>query len=367
MKNLVIVSCLCLLSACRYEPQSEGSEEFDTNVALDLSLEQAERLSALPLKCLEREYPNKLGQVLADSSELSEPSAIHPAFYGCFDWHSAVHGTWMMSRLMREFPGMDQGLMKSVVSRLITTENILQEIKFFESQYNGNFERTYGWAWLLRLHGEYLQWDDSLGQALAANLEPLADYIVVKYKVFLPKLQYPLRTGEHGNTAFGLSLALDYAKRTQNKALIDLISSKSKQFYIKDKKVNLALEPSGFDFLSPIFEEINLMRKVLPKGEYLQWLKQFLPSLYETDFFLSPVRVSDRSDGKLVHLDGLNLSRAWCLYAISGSDKSLSHLKKIADNHLEAALSTIVDDKYIGEHWLASFALHALLERERVR
>lgn len=367
MRNRISILLLVALTACQYPPQTTQEEDFEGNVALALSIEQAERLTALPMKCLEQEYPNKLNQVLGDSTDLQPPSALHPAFYGCFDWHSSVHGTWMMARLMREFPKMEQDTMRQVLSRLLTTENILTEVAYFESKHNKNFERTYGWAWMLKLHGELLKWEDSLGQALSENVEPLADFIADKFMEFLPKLQQPLRSGEHVNTAFGLSMAYDYAKFTEHKQLKALIESRARDYFLQDKGANLAFEPSGFDFLSPIFEEINLMRKVLPRGEFLSWLKQFLPSIYDKGMELRPLKVADRSDGKLVHLDGLNMSRAWCLYAISGADKSLGHLKILADKHLEASLPQIVDGEYMGEHWLASFALHALLERERIR
>lgn len=367
MKNLAYMVFVLLLGACQYPPQEDGKADFDANVGLVITEKQARELSELPLACLNREFPNKLGQVLGDSEALQTPKQLHPAFFGCFDWHSAVHGTWMMVRLAKEFPRMKQDTIRTVLAKQITTENIMGEIAFFESEYNENFERTYGWAWLLKLHGELLTWNDSLGQALAANLEPLADFIVGKYEEFLPKLSLPLRSGEHINTAFGMSFAYDYAKKVDNQKIKVLIEEKAKLLYLNDKNANLSFEPSAYDFLSPSLEEVNLMRRVLTKDQFMQWLAKFLPEMFKPDFDIEPQKVIDREDGKLVHMDGLNLSRAWCLYAISRVDPKLGHLKILADKHLEASLDKIIDGSYAGEHWLASFALHALLERERVR
>lgn len=330
-----------------------------------LTLEQAERFIALPLKCAQQEYPNKLGQVLNDKEDLHAPSELHPAFYGCFDWHSSVHGHWLMVTVLKQFPSISQASKaRLVLHQQLTQEHIQREIQFFNTTNNGSFERMYGWAWILKLQQELDTWDDSLGKVCATNLRPLSDFLCVKYYAFLPKLVYPIRTGEHTNTAFGLTFAYDYAVHTHNDTLRQLIEQRSKDFYWKDRNYSLSFEPSGYDFLSPAFEEIDLMRRILPNSDFQLWMKRFLPEIFTKKFELTPTKVSDRTDGKLVHLDGLNFSRAWCLYQMSLTSKRLSFLRKVADDHLNTSLSNITDGDYMGEHWLASFALLAVLNRE---
>lgn len=331
-----------------------------------LTIEEANRLAALPLKCMQQEYPYKLGQVLNDSSDLHTPYELHPAFYGCFDWHSSVHGHWLLVRLLKAFPEL-QGAeeIRTKLGTNLSAENILREISYFQTKHNGSFERTYGWAWLLKLHQELLSWEDPQGKILAENLQPLADTICEKYLRFLPKLVYPIRTGDHINTAFGLTFAFDYAVFTQRTDLEQAIRSRAIVFYGNDRGYTLAFEPSGYDFLSPGLEEMDLMRRILQKEDFEKWLKRFLPVLFDKKMQLAPGKVNDRSDGHLVHLDGLNFSRAWCLYALADSGKRFAHLRTIADKHVAHSLPSIVDGDYMGEHWLASFALVALLERER--
>jgi hypothetical protein len=323
-------------------------------------LDQAEKIVQLPLNCVQREFPNKLGQVLNDTTELLAPSVLHPAFYGCFDWHSAVHGQWLMVRLLKDFPNLNQvQQVKLVLSQQLTASNIEREIAFFKSTNNQSFERTYGWAWILKLQQELETWNDTMAKTLATNLLPLSQLLCTNYQLFLPKLCYPIRSGEHTNTAFGLAFAYDYAIHSKNDTLRHVIEQRARAFYLLDKNCNLAYEPSGYDFLSPAFEEIDLMRRILPTKEFTHWLKRFIPELYDHDFQLTPGKVGDRSDGKLVHLDGLNFSRAWCLNALSKLPH-LSHLQPIAFNHLNASLPAIHDGDYMGEHWLASFAILAL-------
>ncbi len=356
---------ILLLSSCVYELPNDDIQIGSRKISLLLDVPQANRLAQLPLKCMLQEYPNKLGQVLGDSTDLKSPRALHPAFYGCFDWHSSVHGHWMLVRLMKEFPDMDQLEIRENLAQQLTKENIQTEMAFFKSEHNGSFERTYGWAWLLKLHGELLTHNDSLSQTMAKNVQPLADLLVKEMTHFLPKLTHPLRSGEHVNTAFALSIAYDYSIVRQNKAFQKSIVDRAKYFYLKDEDANFDYEPSGFDFLSPILEEVHLMSKILEKRAFKSWLTRFMPKLYNKNYAIQPADVSDRKDGKLVHLDGLNLSRAWCLYSIARKDpKNLSHLRYVADAHLQKSLPSIVDGNYSGEHWLASFALYALLERK---
>lgn len=322
----------------------------------------AEGLVALPLKCAQQEFPNKLGQVLNKSADLARPTELHPAFYGCFDWHSAVHGQWLMVRLLKTYPNLTQAAkIRSILSTQLSEKNIQQEIAFFGVKNNESFERLYGWAWTLKLQQELDTWQDSLGQICAKNLRPLSNLFCQKTNAFLPKLVYPIRTGEHTNTAFGLCFIFDYAVHAENQDLQNNIKKRAIEWYGDDTDYRLQFEPSGYDFLSPAFEEVDLMRRILPKDAFEVWLKKFLPAIYTKQFELLPGKVIDRTDGKLVHLDGLNFSRAWCLYALAHSDKNLKHLELVADKHIEASLPNIVDGDYMGEHWLATFAVLSLM------
>ena len=337
-----------------------------TNSHLELTTREASRMASLPLKCLQQEYPNKLGQVLNDASALASPQTLHPAFYGCFDWHSSVHGHWLLVRLLRQFPQLPEApMIRKRLGEQLTQANIAAEVAFFQTKHNESFERTYGWAWVLKLHAELLMWNDPDAVKWAANLRPLANMISTKYCTFLPKLVYPIRSGEHINTAFGLTFAYDYAVLISNDSLKQAITERARAFYLPDVNYPLSYEPSGYDFLSGGLEEMDLMRRVLPKTEFEDWLRRFLPQLYDPTFQLAPGTVSDRSDGKLVHLDGLNFSRAWCLYGLAASNEQFAHLRAVADQHLAHSLPSVTDGDYMGEHWLASFAVLALIERAK--
>jgi hypothetical protein len=235
----------------------------------------------------------------------------------------------------------------------------LAEVLYFEGEHNKTYERTYGWAWLLKLAEELHGWNDPLAKELEENLQPLTDLIVQKYIEFLPKLNYPIRVGEHPNTAFGLSFAWDYANTVANESLQLAIKNRALYFYKNDVSCPLSWEPGGFDFLSPCLEEAALMLRILPENDYKIWLKSFLPQLNE-NFKLEPGIVSDRMDGKLVHLDGVNFSRAWCLNQIANTYPEYSYLRNIAINHINQSLPSVVDDHYEGGHWLASFAIYSL-------
>jgi hypothetical protein len=326
-----------------------------------LNLEQANRLASLPLKCLQQEYPNKLGQTLVDSSRLRTPSELHPAFYGCFDWHSSVHGHWMLVKLLKLFPDLNRTQeAREKLRANISVANVQGELDYFNRAEETSYERTYGWAWLLKLAQELITWDDPLGKELASNLQPLTDLLVNRYLEFLPKLNYPIRVGEHTNTAFGLTFAWDYAVQTGHLELQDLIRDRAISFYQEDQNCPISWEPSGYDFLSPCLEEIDIMRRVLQPEEFKTWLDLFMPELRSSTFSLTPGVVSDRSDGKLVHLDGVNFSRAWCLYGVAAQFPEYQHLKNMAHQHVNYSLPNIADGGYEGEHWLASFALYAL-------
>jgi hypothetical protein len=329
---------------------------------IQLTLTEATRLAALPLSCMQVEYPNKLNQTLADSTFLKGPKELHPAFYGCFDWHSSVHGHWMLVSLLRQFPELDRAEeIRVKLKENLSPENIATEVAYFFMPENTSFERTYGWAWMLKLAEELLLWDDPLAVKLSANLQPLTDLMVEKYLEFLPKLIYPIRVGEHSNTAFGLSLAYDYAQTADNEKLGQLVRNRALDWFKGDANCPLNWEPSGFDFLSPCFQELDIMRKVLERDQFEEWVKDFMPDLRKDDFKLEPANVSDRSDGKLVHLDGLNFSRAWVLYGlVRDFPDTYGHLIPIANNHITHSLPAIVDDNYEGTHWLGSFAVYAL-------
>ncbi|WP_299224100.1 DUF2891 domain-containing protein [uncultured Psychroserpens sp.] len=331
-----------------------------------IDLSQANRLASLPIHCIQTEYPNKLNQVIGGGEDLKTPQELHPAFYGCFDWHSAVHGHWSLVSLLKQFPELEHAeKMKQMLLENMSKTNIEKEVSYFFGKHNTSYERTYGWAWLLKLAEELHTWDDPVAKELEINLQPLTDLIVGKYLEFLPKLNYPIRVGEHTNTAFGLSFAYDYAKTVENDQLKSLIEKRAKDFYLSDNDCPLSWEPSGFDFLSPCLEEAALMKRVLSTEEFKAWLNDFLPKLKHEDFALDTGRVSDRTDGKLVHLDGVNFSRAWSLNEISRALPEYEHLKNIANQHINYSLPSIVGDSYEGGHWLGSFAIYALNSVER--
>ena len=329
--------------------------------AQNLSLQQANKLASLPLKCLQKEYPNKLNQMLLDSTEILSPKTLHPTFYGCFDWHSSVHGHWSLAYLLKNFDELEnkEKILK-ILEQNLSASNIQNEIFYLQKKHENSFERTYGWTWILKLQHELESSKDQKLVLLSQNLMPLSDLIISNYQTFLPKLLYPIRNGTHTNTAFGLAFAWDYAIFKKNRNLQNSIKQNALRLFLKDKNAPFNWEPSGTDFLSPNMEEISIMRRILPKKDFLKWLKTFAPSLFHKKFTWDVAKVSDRTDGHLVHLDGLNFSRAWNFYELIGQyPKQFSHLLPIANKHLQYSLPTITDGNYEGEHWLASFALHA--------
>lgn len=362
-KNILATICILLiaLSACEAPKEDTPIAERPQVEAPKLTLTEANRLASLPYHCMQTEYPNKLNQTLEDASMLKGPKELHPAFYGCYDWHSSVHGHWSLVYLLKRFSDIDHrdDIMKKLAENM-SADNIKQEVDYFTWKGNSSFERTYGWAWLLKLAEELHTWDTDYARELSANLEPLTQHIVQAYLDFLPKLNYPIRVGEHTNTAFGMSFAYDYAQTVDNLALKNVIEETVKRFYLTDAGCPITWEPSGFDFLSPCLQEADIVRKVLPKAEYKQWLTQFLPQLSSADFTMETGKVSDRADAKLVHLDGVNFSRAWCLYGIAQTLPEYEHLHSLAAEHIQHSLPSIVDDNYSGTHWLGSFALYAM-------
>ena len=337
------------------ETRNPGSLKFD--------LEKAEYLYHFAYECIDQEYPNKLNQVLGDDSYLAPPRALHPAFYGCFDWHSSVHGHWTLVTILNEFPNFQYK--NEIIEKLkknITKENILKEIEYFDDKHNKTYERTYGWAWLLKLDEALREWDSPQSHTLHENLKPLVDLISGKFSEFLDKLIYPIRIGEHNNIAFGMSFAYDYAIK-YDAVLAAKIETKAKEYFLNDCDCPLTWEPGGFDFLSPCLQEAALMQKVLTEKEFEKWLKKFLPKFEKNPSkFMEVAIVTDRSDGKLAHLDGLNFSRAWCLFEMG---KALDNQKLIdfGNEHFNYSYNKMDSGEYAGAHWLASFAVYALKKK----
>jgi len=334
-----------------------------------LTLATASAWARLPLRCIERQYPNKPEHVMNNADDVRAPQLLHQAFYGCYDWHSAVHAHWMLIRLLRLFPDLPEASqIRLVLNRSFTPEHIQNEVKYLDEPNRKTFERTYGWAWLLKLSEELRRWNDPDAHRWATNLEPLAQAIGKLYKDFLPRQTYPIRTGVHPNTAFGLALALDYARAAGVKDFEQMLIERARFYFEKDQNYPAAWEPGGEDFLSPALIEADLMRRVMPPEEFRGWFKRFLPGLNSNASLLKPAMVTDRSDPKLVHLDGLNLSRAWCMLGITRAlprnDHLVKALRESAQAHLQATLPEIASGHYEGEHWLATFAVYALSEEQ---
>jgi len=348
---------------------NDRAGDLPENDDLDLDYQTVSQLASLPLHCHGVEYPNKLNQVLQNETELLSPSELHPIFYGCFDWHSSVHGHWLLARAAALFPNTDLAQnVTTVFNKQFTTEKVEQELKYFQRKTASHFERTYGWAWLLKLQEELEKSALETGSTWNIILRPLTDHVVSTWKTFLPKLVYPVRVGEHTNSAFGLALALDYARTTgvQDETFDTLITSNSTDFYRTEQLCPINYEPSGFDFLSPCLQEADLMVRVIQDQEdFTGWLQTFLPQLFDPEYDLQPGEVVDRTDGKLVHLDGVNFSRAWSLYGLAkrlGGDHR-ERLVEMGDTHVRTSLENVVGSDYAGSHWLATFLLYALEKR----
>lgn len=332
-------------------------------MTLALDLATATRLAALPLACIERPYPYKSHHVLSDPAHLALPRVHHPAFYGCFDWHSAVHAHWSLVYLLKRFAELpDAARIRVVLDRNLAAEPLATELAYFSlDAESASFERPYGWAWLLKLAEELHDSDDAGARRWSSNLAPLAEHIAALFIGDLPKLAYPIRGGEHTNTAFALGFALDYARRTAHAELEESIVRRARDFYLDDRDAPLRFEPSGHDFLSPCLQELDLMRRVLAPEAFEAWAERWLPGIFTRGLELTPAKVRDRDDGKLIHLEGLNLSRAWCLLPLAARQPVLGRL---ADAHIDHAMRTLLDDSYGGAHWLGSFALYAAKVRE---
>jgi hypothetical protein len=337
--------------------------------AAELTRERAAAFARLALTAVQKEYPNKPEHVLGGPTDVKGPRALHPAFYGSYDWHSSVHGHWLLVRLLRQFPDLPEGKdLRGVLTRHLSAANIKAEAEYFNRPESKSFERSYGWAWLLKLAEELHGWDDPDAKTWAANLKPLADAIAARYVSYFPKQTYPIRTGVHPNTAFGLAFAHDYARTVGDARLREVVEERAKTYFAKDTDAPAKWEPGGADFFSPTLMEADLMRRVLPTDEFRTWFAKFLPGAAtgEPRGLFEPATVTDRTDPQLVHLDGLNLSRAWGMKAIAGTlpadDPARKVLLESAARHTEAGLKHIASGNYEGEHWLASFAVYLLKE-----
>ncbi len=341
---------------------AQNAGEFD--------IKAAQRFANLALACVHKEYPNHISHTLNSDADAIPPRKLTPAFYGCYDWHSSVHGHWLLVRLVRMFP--DAPFVRSAREALrqsLTAENLAQEAAYLRGEGRASFERPYELGWLLQLLAELRESDDPEAKEMAANLHPLETVVRERLNNWLPKLSHPVRIGEHDQTAFALGLILDYAHGNGDHEFVELVVSKAKQFYLSDENCPLAYEPSGEDFLSPCIGEADLMRRVLPSQEFARWLRTFMPQISTPSNlqWLQPVVSPDPSDPKLAHLDGLNLSRAWMLEGIAAGlpkkDKRLPSIIATAEAHRRAGLAAVTGEHYEGGHWLGSFAVYLVTRR----
>ncbi len=376
---------LCLISASATAPTEEPRVQVAAAVAgetpasteessAEFDAHAAERFAKLALACVHKEYPNKIAHVLNSDADVAPPRKLTPAFRGCYDWHSSVHGHWLLVRLLRTFPDAPFAKdARAALKQSLTAENLKQEASYIKGEGRSSFERPYGLSWLLQLCAELREWDDPDAKEWSANLKPLEDVAVERLTNWLPKLSHPVRIGEHDQTAFGLGLMFDYARAAKNDTFAKLVRDSAKKFFLADKNCPLNYEPSGEDFLSPCLGEADVMRRVLPQKEFSNWLKTFMPQIpvgregSENADWLKVAISPDPSDPKLAHLDGLNLSRAWMLEGIVSAlpedDPRRVALEAAADAHRRAGLAAVTGEHYEGGHWLGSFAVYLTTRR----
>ena len=354
--NPVILSLSMLLCTTAAEP-GKDPESF-------------ERFARLALDCLHREYPNKLAHVLQGDRDAKPPRELTPVFFGCYDWHSAVHGHWLLVRLCRMKPDASYvAEARAALHKSFNREAVEREVRYLRGKGRRSFERPYGLAWLLQLDAELAEWKDPQARQWKQALAPLAAEVAARFKSWLPKLSHPSRTGEHSQSAFALALVLDWARKTGDREMEALVTRRALDYYGKDKGWSFSFEPGGQDFLSPGLAEADLMRRVLGPRPYALWLAEFLPGLPSdvSTAWLKPAEVTDRSDGKLAHLDGLNLSRAWALEGmlrgLPAGDRRIPALRKAALDHRKAGLAAVTGEHYEGGHWLGSFAVYLVTGR----
>jgi hypothetical protein len=331
---------------------------------------QAERFARLALACVHQEYPNKISHVLGGDPDVRPPRELTPAFYGCYDWHSSVHGHWLLARLARLYPEAPfAAAARAALARSLTPGNVAGELSYLEGKGRASFERPYGLAWLLQLAAELREWPTPQAREWAQVLAPLEAAAIGSITSWLPKLVYPIRVGEHSQTAFAFGLILDWARGKPDREAARLVAERSLAYYEKDTACPLAYEPSGEDFLSPCLAEADLMRRVLERSAFARWLSAFLPGIPRgrEAAWLAPGVVTDRADPKLAHIDGLNLSRAWMLEGIAASlpagDARVEALRAAALAHREAGLVGVTGEHYEGGHWLGTFAVYLLTGR----
>jgi hypothetical protein len=359
MKNLV---CALLIVFPLPVMAEEIAPKFDAAAA--------ERFAGLALACVAKEYPNKISHVLNSDADVAPPRKLTPAFYGCYDWHSSVHGHWLLVRLARTFPDAPfTQPARAALRKSLTAENLKEEAAYLRGNGRASFERPYGMAWLLQLIAELREWDDPQAREMLGNLRPLEEATLERLKTWLPKLSHPVRIGEHNQSAFALGLMLDYARITGNDDFARLLTNKTREFYLTDKDCALNYEPSGEDFLSPCLGEADAMRRVLPPAEFAKWLTDFMPRIPTTakNDWLAVTVSPDPSDPKLAHLDGLNLSRAWMLEgilsALPADDVRRPALASAVEAHRRAGLAAVTGAHYEGGHWLGSFAIYLVTQR----
>lgn len=364
-KTLAFVG-LILFSLFVVVPQGKASAE--TGSRLDEAT--AAKFAGMALACVHQEYPNKIAHVLNSDKDVQPPRLLTPAFHGCFDWHSSVHGHWLLVRLARLFPQAGFAAeARKALARSLTPENMAAEAAYLAGEGRASFERPYGLAWLLQLAAELREWDDAQAREWAQAILPLEEAALARLKVWLPKLSHPVRSGEHSQTAFALGLVYDWARRAGNADFLELLNSRIRHMFLQDKQCPMNYEPSGEDFLSPCLAEADLARRILSPAEFSVWLTSFLPGIPQdgSAAWLEPAVVTDPTDGKLVHLDGLNLSRAWMLEGIASglpkNDRRLPSLLAAARAHAASGLRSVTGEHYEGGHWLASFAVYLVSQR----
>ncbi len=333
-----------------------------------LAADKIMEVAGLATACLDQIYPNSVKHVLNSAADAAPPEQLYPAFFGCFDWHSSVHGHWLLARAARLFPNHSKSA--EFIDRLnahFTQEKLMAELHYFQQPGRAGFERPYGLAWFLQLYAELHNWQYPQARLWVQHMEPLKNHIVKQFSDWIPKLAYPIRTGEHSQTAFAFGLALDYAVQTNDMTFNALLTEHINRLYINDKNCPIAYEPSGQDFLSPCLAEADLMRRVMTPTEFAKWFKKFIPASKKNTSWLPVARVTDRKDGKLAHLDGLNLARAWMLEGIAAGlpedDSRRVYLAKMAQKHASSGLAAVTGEHYAGGHWLGSFAVYHLSQR----
>ena len=337
----------------------------DNNLTLHLNSELASRFASLALSHVTREYPNKLDHVLSSAGDVQSPRDLHPMFYGSFDWHSCVHGYWLLARILRQFPNAPEApRIRSLFDAQITTGNVSVETDYAAAPSHAGFERPYGWAWLLMLSAELSRNTSANAQHWLTALQPLADVFVARFLDFLPRATYPIRVGTHFSTAFALTLATEYCDALHDDQLKAALRTAALRWYAGDVDAP-AWEPGGDDFLSGTLIEAECMRRCVPRTDFVAWFDKFLPriAMQQPATLFTPATVSDRTDGKIAHLDGLNLSRAWCWRSLANvwpvGDPRRTIAIDTAQVHLLSGLPHVAGD-YMGEHWLATFAVLAL-------